>query len=291
MYKCHSIVAINYADHKYKIAQRFNSKQAKKYGADRVIEYSEGKLSDEFKEKNKDILKLERGNGYWIWKPYIINDALMKVEEGDYVVYTDSGSAFIKDIHYLIDAMEKERTCIMSFQTMHLERFYTKRDAFLIMDCDIPEVTDTPQICGGYIVLRKCEEACLFINEFLRLVQNMQLVTDSDNKLGKKDHDGFVEHRHDQSIFSLLCKKWGIAPFRDPSQYGNDRRMFSQEINSRSDYPQIIDSHRNSKAFSIFQLRYKWWLKYFDIFFYGRSLRDILRNGSLALKKAKLIGR
>ncbi len=55
------ILAINYADDKYKITQKFNSKCALKFGADEVREYSPEDLSAEFKEKNKDILSHPRG--------------------------------------------------------------------------------------------------------------------------------------------------------------------------------------------------------------------------------------
>ena len=55
---------INYADERYRKTQKFNSKMAKKHGADKVIEYTEHDLSEEFKEKIKKYLDIAEGGGY-----------------------------------------------------------------------------------------------------------------------------------------------------------------------------------------------------------------------------------
>ena len=34
------------------------------------------------------------------------------------------------------------------------------------------------------------------------------------------EHDDFLAHRHDQSIFSVLTKKYSIRAHRVPTQYG-----------------------------------------------------------------------
>lgn len=251
------ILAINYADDRYKVTQKFNTKCALKFGADKAREYSPEDLSAEFREKNKDILTCPRGGGYWLWKPYIIKDALTKVNEGDYVVYTDSGSAFINKIEYLIDAMSRVGTDVMVFSIAHLEKYYTKRDVFILMDCDTPEYYDTPQICGGYIILKKTEYSCQFIEKFLHYASDARIITDDENVMGKNNYDGFVDNRHDQSVLSLLCKKEGIPPFRDPSEWGMKKEEFSDAINARSIYPQMIESHRKPTLNKFYQLKYR----------------------------------
>lgn len=60
------IIAINYANDKYSMAQKFNSKRALKFGADKVIEYSPDKLPADFIDRNREHFKYERGNGYWV---------------------------------------------------------------------------------------------------------------------------------------------------------------------------------------------------------------------------------
>ena len=259
------ILAINYADDKYKVTQKFNSKRALRFGADKVREYSPDDLEADFREKNNEILNKPRGGGYWAWKPWIILDALNLVAEGDYVVYTDSGSAFVNKMSYLLKAMQDAQTDIMVFCLTHLEKYYTKRDAFILLDCDEEKYTETPQICGTYIIIRKTVRTVEFVNEYLEKVQDWRIVGDDENVLGQQNYQGFVDHRHDQSILSLLCKKHGIKPFRDPSQYGLNKEKFSVEVNRRSTYPQIIESHRNPTLDSFAKLKYKKWYRFFDI--------------------------
>lgn len=271
------ILAINYSDNRFRNAQKFNTKRALKLGVDRVIEYSYDTLPDEFKEKYKTRFSYQRGGGYWIWKPYIILDALSKVKEGDYVVYLDSGSALVQNIHYLIHAMNQENIDVMVFCITLLEKFYTKRDAFILMDCDKKEIRETPQICSGYLILKKSRFSCELMEQFMEYVADDRITMDQDNVMGKENYVGFVENRHDQTVLSLLCKKHGIQPFRDPSQWGLNKCEFSEEVNQRSDYPQVIESHRNSNLHSKFQLRYKKWYCIFDIYFYKEKIYYIQR--------------
>ena len=56
-----------------------------------------------------------------------------------------------------------------------------------------------------------------------------------------KNYPEFVDHRHDQSIYSVNVKKNKLITFRAPSQYGNG----FEGLYRYSNYPQIINHHRN----------------------------------------------
>ena len=86
------------------------------------------------------------------------------------------------------------------------------------------------------------EKNCMslqFIMEWLAYASDSQLITDVENMLGKENLAGFREHRHDQSILSLLAKKWAIGVYRTPSQYGNKLGYLA------GPYSQIIMHSRN----------------------------------------------
>lgn len=270
------ILAISYADERFYKAQKFNSKRALKFGADEIKEYTRKDIDADFYRSNATILDAPRGGGYWLWKPYVIHDALQNLEDGDYLIYTDAGSAFVNKIDYLIEAMEKAQTDVMAFCIDHLEREYTKRDAFILMDCDEESYYNSLQICGGYVVVKKNEHSSRLISEYLRYAQDERIITDNPNVMGKENLSGFRENRHDQTVWSLLCKKNGIKPFRDPSEYGLDFSIYPQDVIDRSNYPQIIESHRNPNITSVFQLKYKKWYKFFDIYFYKRTVARLI---------------
>lgn len=249
------IVAVNFADEKYGNAQKLNSKTAKKWGANKVIEYSPDDIDEEFKKENKYILSQSRGYGYWLWKPYFILKTLKKIDDGDYLIYSDSGAAYINKISYLVDTMNRDKIDIMPFCINQLEKKWTKRDILLLMDADQPWILNSAQICGTYILVKKTKKSMEIISEWLEKAKDSRMITDDPNVMGKDNYEEFIDNRHDQSIWSVLCKKKGILSYRDPSQFGLNDQEFAKDILNRSEYPQIIESHRNGKIKYIFQLQ------------------------------------
>ena len=239
------IVAINYADKKFSKAQKWNLKTALHWGADKVIGYTPEDIDEEFSRKNKDILSAKKGNGYYLWKPYFLNKAYKELQDGDYLIYTDAGSIYVNKIQYLIECMEREKLDIMTFslETDMLERKYNKRDALILMGCDSPEYTNTPQSIGGYVLLKKTPFVEKFLKEDLEYAQDPRIITEQENTQGLPNYPDFVVHRHDQAVWSLMVKKYHLKRFRDPSQYGMENK-YENEVEKRSTYPQIIDSHR-----------------------------------------------
>ena len=50
----------------------------------------------------------------------------------------------------------------------------------------------------------------------------------------------FKDHRHDQSVLTILSVKYNFELFRDPTQFGND---FKDQFNN-SPYDQLFNHHR-----------------------------------------------
>jgi hypothetical protein len=83
------------------------------------------------------------------------------------------------------------------------------------------------------------------------LSTDVRAISDDANVLGKPDYPGFREHRHDQSIFSLLTKRYDLPAFRDPSQWGNELR----HCYPTSEYGQIIEHTRKRSRSVLSQLK------------------------------------
>lgn len=49
-----------------------------------------------------------RGVGYWLWKPYIIDQLLNKLSVGDVVVYADAGIEFIDNVRHIVERMGQD---------------------------------------------------------------------------------------------------------------------------------------------------------------------------------------
>ena len=131
------IIAVNYADQKFQRAQKLNSKTARQWGADRVLEYGPGDIDDTFRRRNQEILDTPRGGGYYLWKPYFYRKAYDELGENDYLVYIDSGAVYVNQIQYLIDCMEHEKVPLMIFslERERIEKGNTKA-------CPLTKTTD-----------------------------------------------------------------------------------------------------------------------------------------------------
>ena len=207
------IVAISYANELFEKRLLINKKTALEIGkADKYYSYSPKDIDPIFKEKNKDILSRKRGNGYWLWKPYFILKTLKeKLVEGDYLIYTDAGILYRDSIYKIINFLKEQNAEMWAIQLDYVEKKYTKRDAFILLGADSPFYTDTNSYMAGIQVYRKSKFTEKFLEELLYYSQDKRIITDEPNVLGKQNYKEFIENRHDQSVFSLLIKKYGQA--------------------------------------------------------------------------------
>ena len=207
----YKIIAITYANDIYLRQITLNKKSALEIGkVDQHYSYGPNDIDKEFKLKNKEILSRKRGNGYWLWKPYIINKTIIeKLNDGDYLIYTDAGMIFMNSSHLLVDFLEKNNASFWMNKVNFKERKWSKRDAFVIMGVDKPFFTDTDQYMAGIQLYKKSSYSIKFIQEWLFYCQDKRIITDDNNTLGKNNYNDFIENRHDQTVLSLLIKKYG----------------------------------------------------------------------------------
>ena len=119
----------------------------------------------------------------------------------------------------------------------HVNKKYTKRDCFILMDCDTPEYTDMLQLTATFQLCRKTDFTLDFYREHVSHAQDYRIITDDENTCGKENYEGFIEHRHDQSILSNLQKKHNVTMVEDISQYGYKVR--------EKGFKQLINHHRS----------------------------------------------
>ena len=229
-------ILINYADKGFWKAQQFNALSGYACGFDKVITYNRDFLDAAFVDKNKFILNRARGAGYWLWKPYIILKTLREANKGDIVFYCDSGARFISSISPLIKLCNEES--IVLFGQQLLNKAWTKRDAFFYMQSD---AYDKQQITASFMLFKHSKKALDLMEEFLAYCSDARIITDDSNTCGLDNFPEFNDHRHDQSIMSLLASKYNIKLHRDPSQWGNDCKA----LYKGDDYGQIIEHTRS----------------------------------------------
>ena len=175
----------------------------------------------------KKLLKKgkKRGYGYWFWKPIIIKRFLLSLKKNEILNYVDVGSHLnlngYSRLKTYINLVKNSKNGVLAFQYNKLKKkkfVYPKRYEYMYTKSDLldyfnvlknKKFTQTPQYESGCIFLKKNRFTLKLLDEWSEVyTKDFSLVDDSQSVL--KNFKGFIENRHDQSIFSLLCKKYKV---------------------------------------------------------------------------------
>lgn len=236
------IIHLNFAQNTHMNSQRINSETAINIGnCDISHRFSFKDIDTEFFEKNKSIFSEPLGAGLWLWKPYLILKVLQSAKDEDGIIYTDAGCHFINSVSPLISLFSKEQQDIIPFTMDPIPTnrniLQTKRDCFVYMNCDSEEYYNCYALTASFILLKKSKFTLDFVSEWLKYCQDRRIL--SDDISITPNFKEFNTHRHDQSVYTNLVKKYNLKYFRDPSQWGNSFDM------NKNDYGQLINQTRN----------------------------------------------
>lgn len=201
---------VTFADNKYANTLKRIEKEAGDMGIFKnIFAWNQKILDNSFLIKHQNfIIRKRRGYGYWIWKPYVIKKALQSIPENSILVYSDAGctlNPLAKDLLIEFGKLaKKSESGVLAAQMGYIESHYTKMD--LMVHLGFTEY-ESKQIQAGISVWCHAENALSFLDEWQNLCSedNYHFLDDSPSvTLNVKE---FIEHCHDQSIFSLLMKK------------------------------------------------------------------------------------
>jgi len=184
-----------------------------------------------------------RGYGWFSWKPFIIRDALARLDAGDMVLYLDADTVPIADFSVLYDLCHQDggHLAFMATGTTHAlcNRQWVKRECFQCMGLDEEQFWNGPSAVCRFMVFEK--DANGIAEEFLGSGMTQQFLDEwqrhcLDHNCQTFDNDpaiqlpgpvgdgpeyGFREHRTEQAIYSLLCQKYGRRLYREACAFGN----------------------------------------------------------------------
>lgn len=128
---------------------------------------------------------------------------------------------------------------------------FSKRYTFLAMNMNESSYINSPQISGSFMAFKKSCFTEQFVTEWLEYCCNKEILEPPKDRTD--EYDDFVSHREDQSILSLLIKKYNIKCYEDPSQFGKVPEKYAQPgykmlYYSNKDYSPFIIHHRTSDA-------------------------------------------
>jgi hypothetical protein len=188
--------------------------QAESMGVfDRVKMYTDDDLKalPDFWEKHSDFIQRNpRGYGYWLWKPYLIKKTMKNMKDGDTLMYLDCGCEIdLRKKDLMKQYFEYSKTQNIIIEPNCLEFDWTKMDLVLKLGMLENRYLYTPQFQAGAIMFCVNDKTRKLVDEWYELGCDYHLIDDSPSIA--ENLQGFQEHRHDQSIFSLLVKKYGFG--------------------------------------------------------------------------------
>ena len=215
-------------------------------GVDTVRSYDwEDLRATDFYHDNRQILDQPTGMGFWLWKPYIIQQALNAAEEGDIIIYADSGLEILAPLDPLFTLCREGNPVLLFGNGDFSNSMWTKRDCFILMNCDEEAYWQSPQCDAAFCLFRRCEASLQFVAEWLGYCRDPRILTDAPNSCGRRNLPDFIEHRRDQSVLSLLARKYRLPLFRMPTQFGNHYKMHPYRLDGEFN---CVNQYRQQQA-------------------------------------------
>ena len=172
-----------------------------------------------------------RGYGFWSWKPYVIHRHLAALPQGDVMLYVDAGYSLnvegLDRFKGYVGRASAHPSGWFVFEVGHAIGPYTKRSLLRAHGADDKTVRELPMLQAGcqFIVARPDNVA--LAKQWYEGMQERALIDDSH---APDELPGFIAHRHDQSVFSILAHRRGI-------DHAKDETDWSPDWNAHLDYP------------------------------------------------------
>lgn len=153
------------------------------------------------------------GFGFMSWKAEVMFRA-MNLEYGSYetVVWADSGceinSTLLSRIRFMLWILLTKIYGVLTFTLRTPENLYTKRDLFEILAANPNDAS--PQFQTTFFMFSG-SKGRLFANRWFEIVSS-DIHTVNEETSINGEMNGFRNHRHDQSVFSLVAKSMNIRP-------------------------------------------------------------------------------
>lgn len=164
--------------------------------------------ADLIRDHGEFIRSQRRGCGYWIWKPYILLDVWKRAKDGDVIVYADAGCTLnlqgMARFNEYVDMVVAKPDGLLAMRLPnHKQKVWTKGDTLQRLNCG-DACRNENQIIGTYFMMRKSAKNRKLIQEWLDIAteDNYRYLADAPSQA--PNDPAYSDHRHDQSIWSLL---------------------------------------------------------------------------------------
>lgn len=239
---------------------------------DEIIGYTEKDLEKfpEFWFKHRDFIKNNsRGYGYWIWRSFLLLEKIKQLENGDVVLFLDAGCEMNpRGKKILEDLIQRKDFHLLGKRAKSNDLMYSKQDLIDKIGVFDERELQLPQMEAGVVVVKTNEKTRNFFTELKHLCEDYHLIDDSKSYLS--ENKSFREHRHDQSVFSLLAKKHLLLNYELTDYCFDNNRIFG---NKNMPFFVIRNRTGESRIDQVLGYYPDWLVGVFGLF--GRGLKKI----------------
>lgn len=171
----------------------------------------------EFIQKHKSFIDAApKGYGLYIWKPKVILDTLEQMDDGDVLLYCDSGMKLningLPRFREYIERINQSDCHLLVFSTndSYVPQRFVKQDAIIPY---FPEFNDTERFrhyyYAGVMLLKKTDKTISLIRDYLELCEKEWLLTNLESGAYARVPN-FQGQDTDNGLFNLCLAKHNI---------------------------------------------------------------------------------
>lgn len=168
---------------------------------------------------------LQRGVFFWSWKPFIINHALQLLQDGDILIYSDIGRPWVRLFSSLLpfarnwlDELQQDVIPGVYIPYTGTIENWTKATTLKQMGNLSTNILHSPPIQASFSIWRKTSVSMELAAEWNDKSRHISLIGDYNTQTDIPNHPEFIDHRHDQSILSILCYQRGLHALDLPAK-------------------------------------------------------------------------
>lgn len=182
-----------------------------------------------FWEEHADFVNSSsRGFGYWLWKPFIILRELRSLPPRTHLAYLDAGCV-LNDTpasrqrlqlykQHALDHGAWATELVSGPLSDFANQAWCKADAMAYLKAT-SEIREADQVQAGILLLKNDARSIELVERWCEVAtaDHYRYLDDSPSLL--LNHPSFIEHRHDQALFSILFRQFCLIPEPDPTRF------------------------------------------------------------------------
>lgn len=207
---------------------------------------------------------LQKGFGYWSWKPFLIKSFYERLHSGETLVYIDAGCELnSRGESRFFDYIERSvRFGAAFFHLPHAAKAWTKQHPLLDFG---QRFSDRLQISAAVLFFTRTTITNRLIERWFELSKHDGGALLMDPLPTEPQRLGFQQHRHDQSLLSWAVFEQGFDTLADETYY--------EDWREGADKPVLTIRNKTGEPRLAFLMRPRWQRKLMRIFHLEPGLR------------------